>query len=113
MAVTIATIEGRCVITPSGPIDSTSAPEFEHALLEAIGASAQPLVVDCAAVSYATSAGVHVLVLAAKALAMSARRLQLVHVAKALRSVLEIANMGVLIDLAPEGPASIDRTGHQ
>ncbi len=101
MEVTIATIEGRCVITPSGPIDSTSAPEFERVLLEVIGATAQPLVVDCAAVSYATSAGVHVLVLAAKALAMSARRLQVVNVGKSLRSVLEIANIGALIDLAP------------
>jgi len=101
MEVTVATIEGQCVITPRGPIDSTSAPEFEHALLEAIDATAQPLVVDCAAVSYATSAGVHVLVLAAKALAASARRLQLVHVGKPLRSVLDIANLGVLIDLAP------------
>lgn len=112
MGVTIATIEGRCVVTPGGPIDSTSAPEFERALREAIGATAQPLVVDCAAVSYATSAGVHALVLAAKALAASARRLQLVHVGKSLRSVLEIANLGALIDLAPEGHASIDRTGH-
>jgi anti-anti-sigma factor len=111
MAVTIATIEGRCVITPSGPIDSRSAPEFERVLLEAIGATAQPLVVDCAAVSYATSAGVHVLVLAAKALAASARRLQLVHLGKSLRSVLEIANIGALIDLAPEGHARTDRTG--
>ena len=112
MEVTIATIEGRCVITPGGPIDSTSAAQFERALLEAIGATAQPLVVDCAAVSYATSAGVHVLVLAAKALAMGARRLQLVNVGKSLRSVLEIANIGALMDLAPEGGASIDRTGH-
>ena len=112
MEVTIATIEGRCVITPRGPIDSTSAPEFERALLGAIGATAQPLVVDCAAVSYVTSAGVHVLVLAAKALAVSARRLQLVRVGKSLRSVLELSNLGYLIDLAPEGGASIDRTGH-
>jgi anti-sigma B factor antagonist/stage II sporulation protein AA (anti-sigma F factor antagonist) len=103
MEVTIATIEGRCVITPRGPIDSTSAPEFERVLLEAIDATAQPLVVDCAAVSYATSAGVHVLVLAAKALAVTARRLQLVNAGKSLRAVLEIANLGALIDLAPEG----------
>ena len=102
MEVTIATIEGRCVITPPGPIDSTRAPEFERALFEAIRATAQPLVVDCAAVSYATSAGVHVLVLTAKALAASARRLQLVHVGKSLRWVLEIANLGALIDLPPE-----------
>jgi anti-anti-sigma factor len=104
MEVTIATLAERCVITPSGPIDSTSAPEFERVLLEAIRATAQPLVVDCAAVSYATSAGVHVLVLAAKTLAASARRLQLVHVGKSLRSVLEIASLGGLVDLAPEGP---------
>jgi anti-anti-sigma factor len=101
--VTVATVEGRCVVAPRGPIDSTSAPEFERALLEAIGATVGPLVVDCDAVPYATSAGVHVLVLAAKALAASARRLQLVHVGKSLRSVLEIANIGALIDLAPEG----------
>jgi anti-anti-sigma factor len=111
MEVTIATIEGRCVITPRGPIDSTGAPEFERALLEAIGATVEPLVVDCAAVSYATSAGVHVLVLAAKALTATARRLQLVHVGKSLRSVLEIANLGALIDLAPERDASVGRTG--
>jgi anti-sigma B factor antagonist/stage II sporulation protein AA (anti-sigma F factor antagonist) len=111
MEVTIATIEGRCVITPRGPIDSTSAPEFERLLLEAIGATAEPLVVDCAAVSYATSAGVHVLVLAAKALAVTARRLQLVNAGKSLRAVLEIANLGTLIDLAPEGQGSIDRKG--
>ena len=101
MEVTVATIEGRCVITPHGSIDSTSAREFERALRGAIDATAEPLVVDCAAVSYATSAGVHVLVIAAKALAASARRLQLVHVGKSLRSVLEIANLGALIDLAP------------
>jgi hypothetical protein len=32
---TIATIEGRCVVTPGGPVDVTGAPEFERALLEA------------------------------------------------------------------------------
>lgn len=112
MEVTIATIEGRCVITPRGPIDSRSALEFERVLLEAIDATAEPLVVDCAAVPYATSAGVHVLVLAAKALAVSARRLQLVQVGRSLRSVLEIANIGALIDLAPDGRAGIDRTGY-
>lgn len=101
MEVTIATIEGRCVVTPHGSIDSTSAPEFERMLLGAVDATAQPLVIDCVAVSYATSAGVHVLLLAAKALAASARRLQLVNVGSPLRSVLEIANLGALIDVAP------------
>jgi anti-anti-sigma factor len=99
MEVIIATFEGRCVITPRGPLDSTSAPQFQRALFEAIRATTQPLVVDCAAVSYATSAGLHVLVLAAKALAESARRLQLVNVGKSLRSVLDIANLDALIDL--------------
>lgn len=101
MEVTVATIEGRCVITPAGPIDSTSAPEFGRALLDAVDATAQPVIVDCAAVSYVTSAGVHALLLAARALGASARRLQLVHVGKSLRSVLEIANVGTLMDLAP------------
>jgi anti-anti-sigma factor len=103
MEVTIATIEGRCVVAPRGPIDRASAPEFERALLEAIRTTGQPLVVDCAAVPYATSAGVHALVVAAKALAASAPRLRLVHVGKSLRTVLEIANLGTMIDLPPEG----------
>jgi hypothetical protein len=44
---------------------------------------------------------VHVLLLAAKALAASGRRLQLVNVGNPLRSVLEIANLGALIDVTP------------
>jgi anti-anti-sigma factor len=101
LEITIATIDGRCVVSPHGSIDSTSAPEFERMLLGAIDATGHPLVIDCAAVSYATSAGVHVLLLAAKALAASGRRLQLVNVGNPLRSVLEIANLGALIDVTP------------
>jgi hypothetical protein len=58
------------------------------------------------------SAGVHVRVLAAKSLAVTARRLQVVNVGKSLRSVLEIANLGALIDLAPEGHGSFRRKDH-
>lgn len=54
----------------------------------------------------------HVRVLAAKSLAVTARRLQVVNVGKSLRSVLEIANLGALIDLAPEGHGSFRRKDH-
>lgn len=50
------------VLAVSGEIDMASAPEFEEALAEAIGASAKGLVVDLTHVSFMDSTGLNALV---------------------------------------------------
>ena len=87
-------------LTPRGPLDGTTAVQLQEPLLAAIGEQPAALTLDFSAVPYISSAGMRVLVVAAKALQPRGLRLRLENVPAAVLQVLKMANFTSFIDVA-------------
>jgi len=79
------------VIAPSGRIDSTTSEALEQALTRALDAGERRLVVDFDRVSYISSAGLRVLLVAAKRLRAAHGALVLCALGEPVRQVFELA----------------------
>lgn len=100
MKVEITDVEGAVVLKPEGEITSNTAGALQEPLLKAIGEHSGPVEVDFSAVNYISSAGLRVLVLAAKQLKGDAR-LRLTHVGPGPLQILQLAGFGTFLDIEP------------
>jgi stage II sporulation protein AA (anti-sigma F factor antagonist) len=82
---------GTLVIAPVGRVDSVSSGELEKVVLSRIDAGARRLVLDLAGVEYISSAGLRVLLIAAKRLKEPPAALVLCGIGPGVRTVLELA----------------------
>ncbi len=99
MLVNLVVESGVVRATPRGPIDSTTAPALQGPLLAAIAEHKAPTELDFSQVPYISSAGLRVLVLAAKELKPLGHRLKLTGVSGTVLQVLNLANFGAFIDI--------------
>lgn len=67
MKADLELIEGAMVVTPRERIDSAVAPAFERLAMEAVDRARKRVIVDFAAIDYISSAGLRVVLVAAKA----------------------------------------------
>ena len=86
------------VIAPQGRLDSTTAPGFEKQLMERL-ANCSHLVLDFAALDFLSSAGLRVLLMAAKQIGKDDGRLILCQVSQPIREVLEISGFLGLMEV--------------
>lgn len=68
---------GASIVQVSGRMDAVTAPEFEQACLEIVGAGAKVLVVDFGGLEYMSSAGIRSLLVIGKTLQESGGALRL------------------------------------
>lgn len=87
------------ILAPAGRIDSSNAKAFETGVLGAIDAGNRQLLLDLAGVDYMASAGLRVLLLAAKRLQGLGGKLVLCGLADRVREVLTIAGFTALLDI--------------
>lgn len=80
----------------SGRLDTTTAPELEHAL-RAVYDDAGKLVLDFAEIDYISSAGLRVLLIAQKEVAKRRSLLVLTHVSSAVMAVLEMTGFNTIL----------------
>ena len=92
------TIEGTTVLTPVGRVDSNSAREVEDALLPLFDAG-QPVLVDFAELSYISSAGLRVLLLAARRSKATGLPLSLAGMSKPVDEVFKISGFAKLFQI--------------
>jgi anti-anti-sigma factor len=83
--------DGVLVITPSGRIDSTTSEAVEQALGRALDAGERRLVVNFERVSYISSAGLRVFLVAAKRLRAERGALVLCALGEPVRQVFDLA----------------------
>jgi len=84
--------DGRAlVIAPEGRVDSVSSGELERLVVSRIDAGETRVVLDLSAVEYISSAGLRVLLLAAKRLKEPPAGLVLCGMGPSVRTVLELA----------------------
>ncbi len=86
------------VIAPQGRLDSTTAPAFEKQLLEHL-ASQSHLILDFSGLDFISSAGLRVLLLAAKRIGRDDGRFLLCEVSPPVREVLEISGFLGMIEV--------------
>jgi anti-anti-sigma factor len=100
------TISGVTVVTPLGRIDSNSAREVEGALLPLFDKTT-PVLVDFAMLSYISSAGLRVLLLAARRSKASGVALALAGMSSAVEEVFKISGFAKLFAIHPDRASAI------
>jgi anti-anti-sigma factor len=99
LEVTLEQLESTVVLHALGPVDSTTAASLQGPLLQAAENPCGTVQLDLAQVSYLSSAGLRVLLLAAKALQKRGERLRLLNVPQRILSILTLAGFTSFIDV--------------
>jgi stage II sporulation protein AA (anti-sigma F factor antagonist) len=99
LEVTLEQLESTVVLHAAGPVDSTTAASLQGPLLNAAESPSGTVQLDLAQVSYMSSAGLRVLLLAAKALQKRGERLRLLNVPQQILSILTLAGFTSFIDV--------------
>lgn len=94
------------VLGPVGRLDSLSCREFEGRLLSALSES-RAVVVDCAAMEYISSAGLRVLLVAAKQARATSSRLALAALRENPREVFDISGFSAIFAIHPTVEAAL------
>jgi anti-anti-sigma factor len=100
LEVTLEQLESGVVIHVVGSVDSTTAPSLQEPVLHAAENSSGALQLDLKQVSYLSSAGMRVMLLAAKALQKRGERLRLLNVPPQIQNVLSLAGFTSFIDVS-------------
>ena len=100
---------GALVVAPTGRVDSVSSGELERHLVSRLDAGERRLVIDLTGVEYISSAGLRVLLLAAKRLKPPAGALVLCGIGPSVRTVLELAGFMSLFVVEPARAQALAR----
>ncbi|CAK0747347.1 putative anti-sigma factor antagonist BtrV [Azospirillaceae bacterium] len=84
------------VIVPQGRIDSNTAKEFEEVILAAITPQSPAMVVDCNQLDYVSSAGLRVLLMAAKRIKAAKGRLALCGLKPHVQEVFDVSGFSTI-----------------
>lgn len=101
LEITQQQLQSTVVLHVVGAVDSNTAPELQEALMRATEAPTGGVELDLARVSYMSSAGLRVLLMAAKALQKRSERLKLINVPLPIQNVLNLTGFATFIDVKP------------
>lgn len=87
---------GAEVIRAEGRVDSSNAGEFETAAMEAVDADGAALIFDLGGLTYMSSAGLRVLLVALKANKAKGRKVGLADVQENVANVLKMSGFGAM-----------------
>lgn len=100
------------VLAPVGRLDTDSATDLELALQDLIAAEARHFVLDFARIGYVSSAGLRVLLMAAKQLEGGKGTLRLCGLNPQVRQVFDIAGFSKLFQIFADRAAALDKHPH-
>lgn len=99
MDISEDTINGHVVVALGGQIDSTASQEFEEKILEILDRGVSTLTVDFQNVKFISSAGLRVLLLAAKKVKPLGGQVVLCSMAKDVREVFDISGFSSIFSI--------------
>jgi anti-sigma B factor antagonist len=102
------------VLAPLGPIDHTRSEKLKAALAPHLGRATptgERLVLDLGGVDYISSAGLRVLMLAAKQVRAQGGMLVIAALQPVVREIFEISRFTLVFDILPSVPAALERLG--
>lgn len=91
MDIKIEKTNGHTIVSLAGQIDSTASKEFEEKLVQVIDSGTHTMVIDLAQVKFISSAGLRVLLLAAKKVKPYGGKVVLCNLSKDVREVFDIS----------------------
>ena len=94
-------IEGPAVFSPTGRIDGTNASGVERALVALMDSTGPDLVFNLASVDYLSSAGLRVVLVAAKKARAAGGRTVLCGATPAVHEVLKMSGFDRILEIAP------------
>jgi anti-anti-sigma factor len=106
MEITHETIGDKLVVRPEGRIDSLTSPDFEKALLPLVDRSGL-VVIDCAKLTYVSSAGLRVFLAAAKAAKAKGGKIVLCSLTQGVQEVFTVSGFSKIIDMHPTLDAAL------
>jgi anti-sigma B factor antagonist len=96
-----------CIIQISGKLDSNTSPEFETKLMSFINSGESKILLDCKDLDYISSAGLRVLLLAAKVLKNSGGKIVLSSLKEHIHEVFNIAGFTSIFPIYPTSEEAI------
>jgi anti-sigma B factor antagonist len=99
LEITLQHLESAVVLHANGRVDRNTVSELQEPLLRAAEGPTGAVELDLAEVSYMSSAGLRVLLQAAKALQKRGERLRLVNVPSQIYNVMNLAGFTSFIDI--------------
>ncbi|WP_019569944.1 STAS domain-containing protein [Thioalkalivibrio sp. ALE11] len=100
------TVDGVRVIRPAGRLDSNTSPELEAALFAHLEADPR-LVIRFADVEYISSAGLRVMLMAAKKVRQQGGQLVLCEIHEPIREVFEISGFLSILEVCDDRDAAV------
>ncbi|MBI1208349.1 MAG: anti-sigma factor antagonist [Azospirillum sp.] len=98
---------GTVVIEARGRLDSNTARSFEEKLLGAIAPADPVMVVDCSQLDYVSSAGLRVLLMAAKRVKAAKGRLALCGLKPHVQEVFDVSGFSSIFVIHPNRAAAL------
>ncbi len=108
MDVNEETIDGVLVVSPSGRLDSNTSPEFETYLFGRLEETPS-LVIRFADVDYISSAGLRVMLMAAKKVKQLGGRLVLCDIGEPIREVFEISGFLSILEVCDDRGTAVQK----
>jgi anti-anti-sigma factor len=99
--------EHVCEMRPKGRIDSASSPAFEKEILQQIEDGHRRMLLDFADLAYVSSAGLRIVLLAAKRMKASGGKLALCSLSPQITEVFEISGFSRILDIYPSRDAAL------
>jgi len=99
MDINQSSINGHTVLALGGQIDSTAASAFEETLVELINNGTNNMIIDFSKVQFISSAGLRVLLVAAKKVKPYGGKVILCNLSTDVREVFDISGFAVLFSI--------------
>lgn len=111
MKASVRNVGEVSVLSVTGRLDSNTSPEFESRIVSLIDSGEKAIVVNCAELEYISSAGLRVLLLAAKKLKSSGGRIALASLEDHIREVFEITRFTTLFPIHASTEEALEALG--
>lgn len=102
-----------CELRPRGRIDSSTGPAFEKDVLQHIEDGQRRILLDFADLVYISSAGLRIVLLAAKQMKTAGGKLAICSLNQQIAEVFEISGFSRILDIHPSRDAAISKLSAQ
>jgi anti-anti-sigma factor len=111
MEIDEATHGAVLVLRPQGRLDSSGAPRFEQRVRERLADGQRRLVIDLGALDYVSSAGLRILLVAARSLKAEGGALVLCGATDTVMEILRVSAFDRIFTILPTVAQSVDQLG--
>ena len=109
MEISIRESDGKTVAALDGSLDTTSAPEVGIVLEERIGAGDVKIIVDLTGVEFVSSAGLRILLVAAKKLRSAGGDLGVCGLNETVQEVFDMSGFSTILKVFPDRDAALEQ----